>query len=54
MGLALVIWAVLCLPGMAAGRIALVIGNGNYEAANPLKNPTTDAKAFTAALTAAG
>ena len=52
--LAAVIWAVLCLPGMAEGRIALVIGNGNYEAANPLKNPTTDAKAVTAALTTAG
>lgn len=52
--LAAVIWAGLCLAGMADGRIALVIGNGNYEAANPLKNPTTDAKAVTAALTAAG
>ena len=31
-----------------------MIGNGNYEAANPLKNPTTDATAVSAALSAAG
>ena len=52
--LSLALWVGTCLGAAAAGRVALVIGNGNYEATNPLKNPITDAKAVSSALTAAG
>ncbi len=52
--LSLTLWVGASLGAAAAGRVALVIGNGNYEAANPLKNPTTDATAVSAALSAAG
>ena len=34
----------------AAGKVALVIGNGAYQHANPLPNPTNDATDMTAAL----
>jgi murein DD-endopeptidase MepM/ murein hydrolase activator NlpD len=44
---------VLCLPGIASAaperRIALVIGNGNYEA-GPLRNPVNDATDMAAVL----
>ena len=52
--LAVVVWVGFGTDGKAQGRVALVIGNGNYEAANPLKNPTTDAQAVQDALAGAG
>ena len=52
--LSALLWAATSLEASAAGRVALVIGNGNYEAANPLKNPTTDATAVSTALANAG
>jgi Flp pilus assembly protein TadD len=42
------------LPGGAAPRVALVIGNGNYRAAGPLPNPQNDAGAVSQALNAVG
>ncbi len=47
---------VLLLSGLAeaATRVALVIGNGNYEHANVLPNPANDAADVDAALTHAG
>ena len=38
----------------AAGKVALVIGNGAYVNANPLPNPTNDASDISAALQALG
>jgi uncharacterized caspase-like protein len=32
-----------CHPAMAGGKVALVIGNGNYQNANKLPNPANDA-----------
>ncbi len=37
-------------PAFAAGRVALVIGNGDYKNAPELKNPVKDARAVAAAL----
>src|SRR5688572_27460066 len=34
----------------ASERVALVIGNGSYRGATPLKNPVNDAKAVAASL----
>ncbi len=39
-----------CQNAMAAGKVALVIGNGNYLNANKLPNPTNDASDMMAAL----
>jgi Caspase domain len=39
-----------CQNAMAAGKVALVIGNGNYQNANKLPNPTNDATDMMAAL----
>src|SRR5262245_23494927 len=41
------------LAQTAESRVALVVGNGNY-AAQPLRNPTNDAKAMASALRAVG
>ena len=41
-------------PGLAADRVALVIGNGMYEAAPTLSNPSNDARDIAAALRAIG
>jgi hypothetical protein len=38
----------------AGTKVALVIGNGNYASAGPLKNPTNDATAVTKALGSIG
>jgi uncharacterized caspase-like protein len=35
-------------------RVALVIGNGAYQHAEPLKNPVNDARAMAATLKSAG
>ena len=46
-----------CLAGAAvarAERLALIVGNGNYEVAPDLKNPVSDATAMAAALTDLG
>jgi formylglycine-generating enzyme required for sulfatase activity len=37
-------------PALAAGRVALVIGNGDYKNAPELNNPVRDARAVAAAL----
>jgi tetratricopeptide (TPR) repeat protein len=42
------------IPVDAGSRVALVIGNGRYENANPLVNPTKDSKAIAQALRALG
>ncbi|MEC9343475.1 MAG: caspase family protein, partial [Pseudomonadota bacterium] len=47
--------AIACLllavsPARAAERVALVIGNGAYENADPLPNPPNDARAVSGAL----
>jgi len=44
----------LSQPGVAADRLALVVGNGTYEAAPDLKNPVADATAVAEALTRLG
>ncbi len=38
------------LPAFAAGRVALVVGNGAYTQTSPLANPVNDARAVGAAL----
>ena len=38
------------LPAFAAGRVALVVGNGAYTRTSPLANPVNDARAVGAAL----
>ena len=49
--LAAVLLTVLAaLPSLAAGRVALVVGNGAYEHATPLPNPPNDAADVAAAL----
>lgn len=54
-GAILILLAVLCLPTVAveaatSKRVALVIGNGSYRNAPPLKNPVSDAKLMAATL----
>src|SRR5262245_57403745 len=53
---ALALLLLLFLPssGLAAGRVALVIGNGAYTQVGKLPNPASDAKAIEAMLKAAG
>jgi len=53
---ALALLLLLFLPssGLAAGRVALVIGNGAYAQVGKLPNPASDAKAIEAMLKAAG
>lgn len=41
-------------PALAANRVALVIGNSDYQHVTPLINPSNDAALMEAALTAAG
>ncbi|WP_181176139.1 caspase family protein [Mesorhizobium sp. B2-3-4] len=49
--LGLVLWCVLfALPSSAAGKVALVIGNSNYEHVAQLPNPKNDADDVAAAL----
>ena len=55
--LRLVVALVLCLvasSSFAAGRVALVIGNGAYQNATPLTNPVHDATAIAETLEAIG
>ena len=52
--LAFVIVAVSTLPVAAAERIALVIGNADYQHAPYLSNPLNDAKAVPEQLAALG
>ena len=47
------LFVLLALPGGAAERVALVIGNGAYQRA-PLANPVNDARDMKAALEAVG
>ncbi len=42
--------AVAAAPSVAAGRVALVVGNGAYEHAAPLRNPANDAADMAAVL----
>src|SRR3984893_688423 len=42
------------LPGRAEKRVALVIGNSNYQHAGQLGNPVGDAAAFAALLKSSG
>ncbi len=49
--------AVSCLTagaGRAEQRIALIIGNGHYQAVTPLQNPASDAELMAASLQAVG
>lgn len=46
--------SLLPVAAFAAERVALVIGNANYQFANPLKNTANDAKAIAEALTGLG
>lgn len=50
------VWALLsiAIPASAEMRVALVIGNSNYEHANALTNPKNDAHDIAAKLTALG
>jgi Caspase domain len=43
-----------CLSALAAGKVALVIGNGAYQNANPLPNPANDATDMAAMLETLG
>jgi uncharacterized caspase-like protein len=43
-----------CASGGAPKRVALVVGNSDYLGAPPLRNPSHDARAFSAALTRLG
>ena len=53
--LAAVLLTVLAaLPSLAAGRVALVVGNGAYEHSTPLPNPANDAADVAAALKGLG
>lgn len=52
-GLVLVVLA-LASPALAAGRVALVIGNGAYPTFGTLANPTSDADDMTSALRGIG
>jgi uncharacterized caspase-like protein len=48
------VWAAFVGAAMAQSRVALVIGNSNYEHATILKNPKNDALDMTAALEVLG
>ena len=48
--LAVVLAAFMPAVAQAAGRVALVVGNGAYEQTSPLANPVNDAEAVGAAL----
>lgn len=52
----LAVWLTLCLspPALAAKRVALVMGNSNYQNVNPLANPANDAEMMSATLRNAG
>ena len=43
-----------CQPALAGGKVALVIGNGNYQNANKLPNPANDASDMAAMLKTMG
>ena len=47
--LAVVAWGLACLPGAAADRVALLIGNNQY-ASTPLRNAINDARDLSEAL----
>ena len=47
-------WAAVAGDAAAAGRVALVVGNGEYEHASRLDNPVNDAGAMRDALTRLG
>ncbi|MGO9742770.1 MAG: caspase family protein [Roseiarcus sp.] len=51
---ALLLATLAASQAMAARRVALVVGNGNYEHAATLANPPNDANAIAALLTRAG
>ena len=52
---AIVVLAMICVGSPAiAERVALVVGNANYDVAPDLANPTNDAKAIADALTRLG
>ncbi len=52
--IAVLLMAVAALPAAAEKRVALVIGNGAYEVADKLINPTVDSRAMRASLEALG
>ncbi len=49
-----IVLTLLALPAAAAKRVALVIGNSNYEHVNDLANPANDASLIEKALTETG
>ena len=49
-----VVWMLAVVPGAAAERVALVIGNGDYAHVGPLPNPVNDAADVSAALRGMG
>ena len=55
--LAILVWTILAAaltPALAEKRVALVIGNSDYQNVAPLTNPANDAAAIAAILTKAG
>ncbi len=52
--LLLLVAAASFTPAQSQGRIALVIGNGAYQHAPPLRNPVNDARRMTEVLRGAG
>lgn len=55
--LSILVWTILAAaltPALAEKRVALVIGNSDYQNVAPLTNPSNDAAAIAATLTRAG